>query len=509
MKRKIIGIMILGALAALCLFVAVACGGKTYGVNYESDYVKLADPGTYVDGGSSMSPIKPGETRVYDVILHNGYDRDTLEVTANGAPVTFTPNTTYNDDVVISDGEQVVGSISLTGGNSDIDVAFTCDGKKFEIGFALAEGASESDPKLREFYIGNSRLDSYIANDSKMVLNYADVKDTFSFDIKGPTQGVYGFQNSFSYGAEVQYYNFLQDGEDLIIPQGKSTDLTEYAVPFFVTDLRKTGKIITVDPRGLLLQTWSVKSMNGSIVTCNESDGWSANTEQEITVSLDRAVWETYQTYVDLSDAVLYINGTAVEMGKNYTYTFNTAERSPAAFFGTDSQNAGLFDDTEYQVRLEGMEISMASGTPFAMVSMSTANESILLSSAELIGGAYDFSDQAVYAAGGQYYFLTDGQPQQATVAFQINTSGAQGVHYELKLKYDADMFVETVLLLPQLEFAADGEYQKAGTTSNGVTWNLFYESSWSTSAADAADKGALFLCFELDAGAKYLVNFN
>lgn len=509
MKRKIIGAAVLAALAALCLFAAVACGGNTYQVRVDekfSDILYLTDAGTYDGGGYSTSAIKAGETRAYDVVLHNGYDRDTLKLYANDLPVTFTPATSYNDDVDIASGYQVVGTADIPCDGKDVVVTAEYKGKDFEISFMPADGVSASDPVLNKFSIGTTPLGDYISNGFKLVLNYTDVKDTFTFPIGGPVRGTYDFQNNI----DSESYSFMKDGEQTVSIQGDGADLNTYQCYFFADGLRRTGKTITVDPRGLYLNTWRINSLSGSLVQFSETAGWDANVRKSVSVTLDRTLLETYKQYIDISDAVLYINDTAVEMEEN-SYTFDTSEKSPASFLNAENQ-ASSDGETVYSVRLEGVDVTVNNSSPFASVAIASSNTGIAVSATTISFGASAYTDEAFYVADGQYYFLTQGQPKQALCAFKVNASGTEGLRYELTLKYDAELFVEQTYSLSELTFAEveNGEgFKYCDVTGNGVTAQVVYDGAYNNSAISAADSGSLYLCFELSPGYKYLVNFN
>ena len=503
--KKIIGVAALAALAALCLIAAVACGGKTYQVRVDekfSDIFYLADAGTYDEGGYSTSAIKAGETRAYDVVLHNGYERATLKLYANDVPVTFTPATSYNDDVDIASGYQVVGTADIPCDGKDVIVTAECKGKDFEISFMPADGVSADDPALNEFSIGTTPLGDYISNGLKLVLNYTDVKDTFTFPIGGPVRGTYEFQNN--------NYAFMTDGERSISIHGEGEDLNAYSCYFFADGLRRTGKTITVDPRGLYLNTWRINSLSGSLVQFSETQGWDANERKSVSVTLDSTMLQTYKQYIDISDAVLYINDTAVEMDEVLSYTLDTFQKSPASFLSAGNQTSD--GGTVYSVRLEGVDVTVSEASSFASVQVSSANEGVVFSAEEMYVGEFSYNDMAVYAENGQYYFLTQGQPKQALCAFKVNASGTEGLRYELTLKYDAELFVEQTYSLSELTFAEveNGEgFKYCDVTGNGVTAQVVYDGAYNNSAISAADSGSLYLCFELSPGYKYLVNFN
>ena len=75
MKKRIFGIVAVAVLALICSVCATACVKNSYQLNNtQCDFAFIADPGSS-EGSTSVSAIKEGETRTYDVFLHNGYDR--------------------------------------------------------------------------------------------------------------------------------------------------------------------------------------------------------------------------------------------------------------------------------------------------------------------------------------------------------------------------------------------------------------------------------------------------
>ena len=501
MKRKIIGAAVLAALAALCLIAAVACGGNTYQVRVDekfSDILYLTDAGTYDGGGYSTSAIKAGETRAYDVVLHNGYERATLKLYADDQPVTFTPATSYNDDVDIASGYQVVGTADIPCDGKDVIVTAECKGKDFEISFMPADGVSADDPALNEFSIGTTPLGDYISKGFKLVLNYTDVKDTFTFPIGGPVRGTYEFQNN--------NYAFMTDGERSISIHGEGEDLNAYSCYFFADGLRRTGKTITVDPRGLYLNTWRINSLSGSLVQFSETQGWDANERKSVSVTLDSTMLQTYKQYIDISDAVLYINDTAVEMDEDLSYTIDTFQKSPASFLSAGNQTSD--GETVYSVRLEGVQITL--GTQFAKLTLSSDNAdlSAIPAAASVVtglGAPSTFDDEAVYIDGDDYYFATSAAMYNMTaVAFQIRVGAVDAV---------VDYIVD-------IEYTPAGEQTRVGTfdlktvdwqdnsAASYGTWSAtctsgtggisFYVQSDSTTLAYDS---VLVLCFYVTAG--------
>lgn len=509
MKRKIVGMILLAALSALCLVAAVACGGATYSVGPMSGEIAfLADPGVYTDSGSSISPIKNGETRTYDVILHNGYDRDTLKVYANGEAVTFAPNTTYNDDVDIAAGYQAVGSVTLTGGDKDIDLTFECEGKSFPVTFLSAATLSEADKALlAQFRVGGHSLAEYIDGTATYTLNYADVKDSFSFRMEGPARGIYEFTNNFSVGTESVSKAFMSDGEHTLSVNGAGTDLHAYDVLFFTEGLRSaTGVTISVDTEGLYTNTWTVQNLSGAIVTVSESY-FDATANKTVRISVDADAYAD----VDLSEAKLYINDTAVTLTDG-AYSFRTAEKSPMSFLSEENYETSTGGDTTYSVRLEGVQINMTEGTKFVKVGVSTPKTGVIIESdiANLptdSGYSLDFMDEPFYMDGEEWYYVV-GQDNMADIAITINFSPAldQGIEYIVGVKYtDAQgMALEGEVDLTQVTFEEmTNAYQTWFAECSVADGNLSFYAVIGCAEGNITDSDCyeFTLCFTLRAG--------
>ena len=433
MRKMIFGIVAVAVLALICSVLAVACVKNTYQLyNTQSDFAFIADPGSS-EYGASISAIKEGESRTYDVYLHNGYNRDTLKVYADGKEISIAPNPDYKEKgVELHSGYQVVGSVTFTAVAKDIDISFECSGKEFDLAFEAA-GDYSSDARLDMFRLDGAPLKDYLYNGKKLNLNYDEVKSDFTFDINGPVVGSYSFQNYFD---DVTHC-FLKDGDFDCNPQVNAEgDLYAYKAYFLPDGLTEAGKTLTVDLDGLDLNDWAVENDTGLILTSSENEYFPANVAKNITLTLD-----TSNEFVDLTGVKLYINDTAVEM-TNGSYTFNTGRFSPAAFI--DQSNLSVAYTTLYKVRIEGAKIDMGAGTPFVKVEGKAENETVLVEPTEKMlykdaeGQDNMFYDSVPYYTDGNvWYFMAD--DGLADIAINVNFSGIpdRSLYYILEVKYE------------------------------------------------------------------------
>ena len=433
MRKMIFGIVAVAALALICSVCATACVKNTYQLyNTQSNFAFIADPGSS-EYGASISAIKEGESRTYDVYLHNGYNRDTLKVYADGKEISIAPNPDYKEKgVELHSGYQVVGSVTFTAVAKDIDISFECSGKEFDLAFEAA-GDYSSDARLDMFQLDGAPLKDYLYNGKKLNLNYDEVKSDFTFDITGPVVGSYSFQNYFD---DVTHC-FLKDGDFDCNPQVNAEgDLYAYKAYFLPDGLTEAGKTLTVDLDGLDLNDWAVENDTGLILTSSENEYFPANVAKNITLTLD-----TSNEFVDLTEAKLYINDTAVEM-TNGSYTFNTGRFSPAAFI--DQSNLSVAYTTLYKVRIEGAKIDMGAGTPFVKVEGKAENETVLVEPTEkMLYKDAEGQDNMFYVSvpyytdGNVWYFMAD--DGLADIAINVNFSGIpdRSLYYILEVKYE------------------------------------------------------------------------
>lgn len=434
MRKMIFGIVAVAVLALICSVLAVACVKNSYQLNNtQCDFAFIADPGS-TETAASVAAIKEGESRTYDVFLHNGYDRDTLKVYADGKELTITPNASYKDEgVEISSGYQVVGSVNITASGKNVDIKFECESKEFALSFESSGDISQNDERIEMFRINGAPLKDYLFEGKKLVLKYADVKDTFTFELTGPVVGSYSFQNYFD---DVTHC-FLKDGDFDCNPQVNAEgDLYAYKAYFLPDGLTEAGKTLTVDLDGLDLNDWAVENDTGLILTSSENEYFPANVAKNITLTLD-----TSNEFVDLTGVKLYINDTAVEM-TNGSYTFNTGRFSPAAFI--DQSNLSVAYTTLYKVRIEGAKINMGAGTPFVKVEGKAENETVLVEPTEKMlykdaeGQDNLFYDSVPYYTDGNvWYFMAD--DGLADIAIIVNFSGIpeRSLYYILEVKYE------------------------------------------------------------------------
>lgn len=432
MKKRIFGLVLVAVLALICSALAAACVKNSYHLyNTHCDFAFIADQGSS-EGSAAVSALKEGETRTYDVYLHNGYNRDTLKVYADGKEIPIAPNADYKaNGVELHSGYQVVGSVTFTASGKNVDISFECSGKEFGLTFEAA-GDFSSDARLDMFRIDGAPLKDYLYNGKTLTLNYDEIKNDFTFDMTGPVIGSYSFQNYFD---DVTHC-FLKDGDFNCNPQASSEgDLYSYKAYFLPDGLTETGRTLTVDPDGLALNQWGVSNVAGNVLNVSETSYFPSDAAKNITLTLD-----TSNEFADTTETKLYINDTAVEM-TNGSYTFNTGESSPAAFI--DRSNLSVADTTVYKVRIEGVKIDMSAGTPFVKVQGEVENEVVSLGPTEkaLYLGADEretkiYDSVPYYTDGNVWYFMAD--DGLADIAILVNFSGISDnfLYYLLDVKY-------------------------------------------------------------------------
>ena len=508
MKRKVFGIVVLMALAAMFLFAAAACSGKTSYISAAGDFAYLMDPGSGADGSGTLSPVKEGEKRTYDVILHNGYDRDTLEIFVDGTKTSYMPAAGYDENAVVSSGYQVAGSVEITGTGKEIAVTFACEGKEIEIAFTAAEGSAfdADDPTLALFTINDFPLADYVAGGKKLTLNYVDIKDSFTFEMKGPTLGMYSFQSNVNNDS----YRFMTDGEREAGPVGSGSDLNGYSVFIFPEELHTTGKTITVDPRGLYLNDWYVWNESGSILTPSITDSFPADEGKSITLT----VRENAQ--VNLQNAVLYVNDTAVPMTGG-SYTFDTAERSPISF--CDKERLFGHGESVYRVRLEGAVIDMGEGTGFAKTEFSSSNPVISAERAEqslpIEEGVYVYyGAEPYYIEGNTWYFEVFEQTVNVAVCINFSSALESGVQYRLGVtsSYNGQTLQGEFDLQKQTFLPTEYAYQEYFAELSEGALTLYAVINSSAAENPSVTDESCFqvtLCFTLAAGSEVTGTFD
>ena len=506
MKKTIFKIVLVAVLALICAAVAAACVKNSYKLqNTQCDFAFIADPGSS-EFGASISAIKEGESRTYDVYLHNGYNRDTLKVYADGKEIPIAPNSDFKEKgVELHSGYQVVGSVTFTAVAKDIDISFECSGKEFDLAFEAA-GDYASDARLDMFRLDGAPLKDYLYNGKKLNLNYDEVKSDFTFDITGPVVGTYSFRNYFD---DVTHC-FLKDGDFDCNPQVNAEgDLYAYKAYFLPDGLTEAGKTLTVDLDGLDLNDWAVENDTGLILTSSEDEYFPANVAKNITLTLDCS-----NEFVDLTGVKLYINDTAVEM-TNGSYTFNTGRFSPAAFI--DQSNLSVAYTTLYKVRIEGAKIDMGAGTPFVKVEGKAENETVLVEPTEKMlykdaGGQDNLFYDAVpyYTDGNVWYFMAD--DGLADIAILVNFSGIpdRSLSYTLEVKYEENGGVRdnTVFDLKGAQYVSEyGEADSyyAHLSSKKEYISLYACITMASGAApniiDSENCYQVILCFSASAG--------
>lgn len=403
MKKKFLTVALLVALSLICFALIAGCSSKSSSLNVaQCDFAYLTDVGTGTENAQLISPVKKDKTLAYDVMLHNGYDRDTLKVYADGKLVALNPSADYNADAAF-DGFQLAGTVDISGTGESIEVTFECSGKNFDISFAPQEGVTidSNDERLDMFTIAGKTLSEYINDGEKISLNYVDIKDTWSLPVTGPVHGYC----SLGYTSDTTYI-FMLDGDMDVSPIPSDAGLTAYTLYIQQVNLMTTaGRTIYVNPEALYINDWGVDIVSGDVITSSVTSTFKANENKTITLTLNMS-----ETYIDYSQVAVYINDTRIEMQGN-TYVIDSAQTPPASFLANGSSIA--FGDIYYVVRVEGLDVDLSLGTPFAKVSYSAPNPDIKATCGyeqvpDGSGDLISFNDDPFYIVGNEMYYKTN-----------------------------------------------------------------------------------------------------
>lgn len=352
MKRKILCAALLAALAALCLCFAAACSTTNYSINNMSqDIAFLVTPGSYTENGSTLDALRAGETRTYDVVLHNGYDRDTLKVFANDVQLTFKPNDTYNDDCEMS-GFQVVGTVDITDQGKNIDVTVECESKTVNFNFVMKEGAEDPYGLVEQISVGGVPLKETGAVYSA---KYTDiVAARCSVAMTGPKIGLLPEAGSI----------FSWNESKLPWDRQYTPARNEYSLT--LPALLKEEMTVTIDPSMFDAVLWSCDyRLHMGALDAELGDGSPAsqlyNSAAGVSVTISVDVATAQACNVDLSKAKLYINDKAFDVAslEDGKYVIGSDE-APIDYIADENlsdEEIRLKAET-YEIRLEGFDFS-------------------------------------------------------------------------------------------------------------------------------------------------------
>lgn len=361
MKRKILCAALLAALAALCLCFAAACSTTNYSINNMSqDIAFLVTPGSYTENGSTLDPLRAGETRTYDVVLHNGYDRDTLKVFANDVQLTFNPNDTYNDDCEMT-GFQVVGTVDITDQGKNIDVTVECESKTVNFNFVMKEGAEDPYGLVEQISVGGVPLKETGAVYSA---KYTDIVAAgYSVAMTGPKIGLLPEVGSIFSWNEIKLPWYRQ-----YTPARNEYSLTLPA-------LLKEEMTVTIDPSMFDAVLWFCDyRLHMGALDVELGDGspsgqlYNSAAGVSVTISVDVATAQACN--VDLLKAKLYINDKAFDVAslEDGKYVIGSDE-APIDYIADENLADENLSDEEidlkaetYEIRLEGFDFSDSTG---------------------------------------------------------------------------------------------------------------------------------------------------
>lgn len=314
MKKKLFYIFTLLVLAVPCCFALTGCGkdkNKMVAVVSQTSYeCSIVKQNSFVNNGST-SPVHDyvdaGVEVTYDIVISDTIDADSLKVFANGVEISWTKNTSYQDDVFIeSSNRQVVGSITVTP-TEDTEFSVEYKEKTLEFNVKVKDDAVLTDAQkavLSDFKFNNDRtILEMIEGNMSIGTNYSEIFYQNGLLLKSSKTIGYYINYDFFTNANL-VGTWTQEKNEYHISSLMYNETTNQ------TEIKKQNTLI-IDPEQLNVNTVSIRQDIGSMLELLSSDVnvysvFRADANATIYIKL------VEKAGFDLSNATVWINGTEI-----------------------------------------------------------------------------------------------------------------------------------------------------------------------------------------------------